>query len=108
MERITGDTMQRAEVITRWVVNETQENYRRFNFTQARSHEDEILGIITKYGKPITLREIGQKKNRYKSPAGQELAKTTLDLLFSENRLCRDESPHTNGTVIVKYSLPAN
>lgn len=105
-KEISAETFQRAETIARWIINETRECYRRFGFVKPQASEEEILEIIRRNENPMTARDIGQAKGRYRSKNGRKQLEETLDKLVDAGKLAYEETPHGNGNLIRKYHLP--
>lgn len=103
---ISGETMQRAEIATRWIMAETLDSYQRLSFTKPQDISEEILDIIRENPESMSVRDIGQKKRRYRSGDGKEQLEKTLDKLVKAGRLQCQTTKVGNGKAVLKYSIP--
>lgn len=102
---ITAEMFLRAKKITLWLMNETYECYLRFGFVGPPSQEQEILQILEREGKPMTARDIGQKRRKFASKEKDRLEET-LSRLVEQGRVVCEEVRAKNHVLTREYSLP--
>lgn len=100
------ETFQRAEKITRWIMQETRYCFQRLLTSGEDVGKSEILGALTKNGEPMTVRDFGQVISKYRSDSGKGKLLLLLESLVSERVLVKDEYTAANNRQVVRYGFP--